>query len=120
MHELSLVHNIIEMVSSHPGVGRASDIRKIRLRLGEAAGVEAVSLEFGFRCLTAGTPLEPASLEIERVPYTVACRRCGATNRADPVLTLCPACGNRDVDVIAGCELDVVSIEVESTGEEIA
>ncbi len=120
MHELSAARNIVDIVTSHLPGAQGSRVRKIRLRLGEAAGVEAGSLEFGFRCLTAGTSLEPASLEIERVPYTVACRRCGATNRADPALMLCPACESVDVRVIAGCELDVVSIEVENTGEEIA
>jgi hydrogenase nickel incorporation protein HypA/HybF len=120
MHELSLVRNIIESVSTHPGMDGESRVRKILLRVGEAAGVETTALEFGFRCLSAGTPLEAAFLEIEKVPFTVACRHCGATNRTDPVMNYCPACGNRDVEVLGGCELDIISIEVESAGEEAA
>ncbi len=120
MHELSIVRNIIEMVSALPELGGGAAVRTIRLRVGEAAGVEPGSLEFCFRCLVAGTPLGPASLEIERVPFGLTCGRCEAAGQAEPPLMQCPACGSTDVEVRSGCELDLVSIEVDGGEGDIA
>lgn len=120
MHELSVANSIVEIVTSHPSAITASRVRRIRLRIGEASGVAAASLELCFRGLTEGTKLAGAGLDIESVPFALSCRSCGAKRRADPALMLCPACGSTEVQAAAGYELDVLSIDIEREKEDSA
>jgi hydrogenase nickel incorporation protein HypA/HybF len=52
------------------------------------------------------------------VPAAGCCRACGIESRLDGFPLVCRACGSADVDVIAGEELLVESLDVEE--EEVA
>jgi hydrogenase nickel incorporation protein HypA/HybF len=68
MHELGLAWNILEIVGQAVPSGRAGDVRDVRVRVGESAGVVADSLAFCFDAIVIGTPWRSARLAIERVP----------------------------------------------------
>jgi hydrogenase nickel incorporation protein HypA/HybF len=68
MHELGLAESILDIVRDHVPPGREAAVRRVRVRIGEFAGVLPDSLAFCFGAITAGTPFVDASLEIERVP----------------------------------------------------
>lgn len=68
MHELGLALNIVDIVQQHVPAIRASDVRDVRVRVGEFAGVLPDSLEFCFSAIVAGTPWQRARLAIEPVP----------------------------------------------------
>jgi hydrogenase nickel incorporation protein HypA/HybF len=117
MHELSIAQSIVEIVGSYVPPGEQEHVRKITVRIGTMAGVVPDSLEFCFAAITHHTPLADAVMEIEHVPFTVACHACGVTSETEPGLALCPHCGSLDTDVKSGTELHVVSIDVnEATG----
>jgi len=67
MHELGLAAGIFDLVREHVPAGRAAAVRRVRIRVGEFAGVLPESLVFCFGALTQGTPYGQASLDVERV-----------------------------------------------------
>ncbi len=112
MHELSIANNILEIVQQHVQPELLPSVRSIRLKVGDQAGVVVDSLEFSFSALTADSPLRSAHLEVERVPFTITCRDCGATSVSDAGLVTCPKCDSTRTTVLSGTELRVVDIEL--------
>lgn len=64
MHELAVMRFLVEAVQESVPSGR---IRALHLLVGEASGCEPGPLVFSFEVATAGTRLEGAALEVERV-----------------------------------------------------
>ncbi len=108
MHELAIAESVVDAV-----LGRTGDrkVTVVRLKVGRLAGVVADSVRFCFELVTTGTTLEGAVLEIEEPPGQAHCRACGQDFRLDDLIPFC-ACGSAEVDVVAGCELLVASVEV--------
>jgi hydrogenase nickel incorporation protein HypA/HybF len=110
MHELSLARAVIDTAERHAGGRR---VLLVRLRLGELRQVVPDSLAFYFEHVAKGTLCEGAVLEHEVVAANLACGRCGASWRLDAASFRCPQCGAADVEIEAGNEFEVESIEVE-------
>ncbi len=113
MHEASLAANIIDMVcreAEEHGPGR---VVKIRLRLGEASHVVAESLRFAFDVISKDTNAEGAQLELERVPLRARCRHCGAESGIAEDRWVCASCGEAELDIISGMEMEVDSFDME-------
>jgi hydrogenase nickel incorporation protein HypA/HybF len=108
MHELSIAESVVEAVTERTG---DAHIRAVRLEVGQLAGVLADSLRFCFDVATDGTPLAGALLDISEPPGQAHCSSCGADFAVDDLILLCP-CGSADVQVIAGQELKILSVEV--------
>lgn len=86
----------------------------VTLHLGVASGAVPEALRFAWDVATAGSALAGSRLDVVRVPLSISCRDCGATGEApDPIRVRCTACGGRGVDVVAGTELEIASVEVE-------
>ena len=104
MHELALTESLVDRVADAHGrpPGHA-----VHVRVGLLSGVVPEAMEFCFDVVTAGGPLDGATLVVERVPGRIACRalRGGV---ARPTATCCRSagCGSADVEVVAGRELD--------------
>ena len=65
MHERAVMQFLVEAVEESVPSGR---IRALRLQIGDGSGCEPGPLVFCFEVATAGTRLEGATLEVERVP----------------------------------------------------
>jgi hydrogenase nickel insertion protein HypA len=115
MHELSLAQNILEIVEQYVPREQSRSVKSIKLRLGEMSGIVSDSLEFCFSAIIAETPMSNALLEIERVPFTLACRTCKNSFASEAGVVLCPECGGYDTDVVSGTEMQVVEIELRET-----
>jgi len=108
MHELAIAESLVAAVLEHSDQ-RA--VTTVRIRVGTLSGVVADALDFAFEVATAGTPLEGATLEIEQPTGRASCRTCGADFLLPDLILLCP-CGSADVEVRAGRELTLSSVEV--------
>jgi hydrogenase nickel incorporation protein HypA/HybF len=109
MHELSIATAVLDIAQRH-AEGRR--VTAVRLRVGALRQVVPSSLAFAWEVLTREGPCAGAVLEQEPVPALARCPACGDERALDEPLLGCPACGGR-VEVLAGDELEVESIEVE-------
>lgn len=110
MHELSLCEGIYAIVD------RASDgrrVEQIHLRVGRLRQVVPQTLVHCWGLLTESTELAGSQLTIEDVPIRLRCMACGEVTQVGASLDLtCAACGNVQVEVVAGEELMVTSLEL--------
>ncbi|MCA9796978.1 MAG: hydrogenase maturation nickel metallochaperone HypA, partial [Candidatus Eremiobacteraeota bacterium] len=81
MHELSIAHSIVEIVSEVAEREGASRILSIHLRIGALTAVVEEALRFSFEFAAASTPAAEARLEVETVPVTIFCDACQAEHQ---------------------------------------
>ncbi len=117
MHELSLVASIFEVVEKAAREHHAKAVTKVKIRVGELAGVVPDLLQSAFESYRKGTIAEGATLEVEYVPLKFRCKSCGGDLSAERPGEPCGKCGARNVEIVEGRELVVDSIEMEIGGE---
>lgn len=108
MHELSITQDIVDAVAARTG---GAAVKSVRLEIGKLSGVVADSVRFCFEVICAGTALEGATLDITESPGRARCHDCGGEFRLDDLILLCP-CGSANVEVLAGRQLRINSVEV--------
>ena len=113
MHELAITQDMLELVLEQAKKAGAGEVGKINLVIGEMCGVVGESMQFYFNFLSKGTIAEGATLAFTMVPPTAQCRGCGKVFEFGEFDWTCPDCGGISLEVIAGKELHVESIEVE-------
>jgi hydrogenase nickel incorporation protein HypA/HybF len=111
MHEYSIVTSLIATAEARAREHGATAIHRLALRIGELSGVEADLLSSAFELARTGTLCADASLEVERVPVTWACRACGTPISPGAVLR-CPACG-APARLVSGDEIVLAQMELE-------
>jgi len=112
MHELAIADAVVQICCEH---AQGRRVTKVEVKIGHLRQVVPDSLAFAFELVAGGTPVEGAQLEIEHVPARVACSSCGSETEIDWFPLACAACGGLDVEVIAGEECHVESLELEGT-----
>ena len=110
MHELSLAESIVAIANRH-AAGRR--VEAVHVQVGHLRQVVPSALEFAFELLAGGTALDGARLVIEPVPAAGVCRACGAETVLERFPLACSACGGLDVEITAGEELLLDSLELE-------
>jgi hydrogenase nickel incorporation protein HypA/HybF len=113
MHELSITQNMLDIVLDYAKKNKAVRVGKINLVIGALTGYVADSVQFYFDLLSKGTLAEGAVLEFTAVSARGKCRACGASFALKEFEWLCPDCQSQEIDIIAGRELFVESIEVD-------
>jgi hydrogenase nickel incorporation protein HypA/HybF len=109
MHEMSITMSIVEEITSKLGDAR---VVSVRLEIGRLSGVVVDSIRFCFDLATEGTTLAGARLVVDEPSGRARCLVCGTEFAVDDYIVLCPACDSSTVDVLAGRELRIVSVEV--------
>jgi hydrogenase nickel incorporation protein HypA/HybF len=117
VHELSIAEAIVAIAERHAG-GRT--VTKVEVRVGHLRQVVPAALEFAFELVRQGTVLDGAELELEQVPARGRCRDCGVETTMAGFPLACSACGGVDVELLAGEELQVESLELEESEETMA
>ena len=110
MHELSLADAVVAIAREH---ARGRRVSAVDVRVGRLRQVVPEALEFAFELVAAGTEVESAELRVEHVPVRVRCARCAALSEAPEFPLACAECRSVDVEVVAGDELLVESLELE-------
>lgn len=88
-------------------------VTKVRVQVGHLRQVVPSALEFSFGLVAAGTPLEGAELEMEEVPVSARCGGCGGRSEIPGFPLQCRACGSSELEILAGEELLVESLDLE-------
>jgi hydrogenase nickel incorporation protein HypA/HybF len=115
MHELSLAGSIVETVNRH-GAGRK--VTGVQMRIGTMRQVVPASLEFYFVICSKDTLCEGADFQQEIILAKLRCKDCSTEWELEIPDFRCPSCASIEVDVLAGSEFEVESIDVEEKAED--
>jgi hydrogenase nickel incorporation protein HypA/HybF len=108
MHELSITQSVADAACER-AAGRR--VHRVTVQVGALTAVVPEAMQFCFGLVTDGTALAGAELTIERCAAAAHCRECGLDFAPPDLILLCP-CGSADVEVTAGRELQILSMEV--------
>jgi hydrogenase nickel incorporation protein HypA/HybF len=111
MHELSITRNVVAIVAE-----RAAGLRvtRVRLQIGSLSAILPDAIRFCFEICAADTPLAGARLEIDEIAGRGLCDDCGFDTALNVPVGRCPGCGAGHLRLIAGQELNIKEMEVES------
>lgn len=112
MHELAIAQSIFDTVLREKRTRQLDAVDTVGLRIGVLSDVLPDALTFSFEAICRDSELGDCRLDIESVPLTLTCKRCGLSSTTDEVTFLCPSCGDPSVRVDGGFELDIAYIEV--------
>jgi hydrogenase nickel incorporation protein HypA/HybF len=111
MHELGITRNIVAIVSDR---AHGHAVLRVTLEVGRLSGMFPEAIRFCFDVCSKATPLEGAALHIIDIEGRGHCDACGA----EPVMTAplgrCPICREPRLRIVAGTELKIKDMEVES------
>ncbi len=113
MHELAITQSMFDIVLKQAEQVQAKRVTKINLVIGEMTGVVSESVQFYLDFLTKNTIAEGAKVSIKMVPPKAQCRNCNQMFELKESDWACPNCKGSSVEIIAGKELFVESIEVD-------
>jgi len=113
MHELAITQNVLDIVLEQAEKHNASKITKINLVVGEMSGVVDECVRFYFEFLSKDTIASGATLSFERIPIKAHCNGCDTTFPLAEFHWICPNCQGGNIEVVAGRELYIDSMELE-------
>jgi len=108
MHEMAITQSVVDAVCEH-AAGRR--VHSVRVQVGALCGVVPDAMEFCFGLASEGTVADGASLNLDIQPASAHCRTCNDEFAMSDLILLCP-CGSADVEVLAGRDLKILSMEV--------
>ena len=108
MHEMAITQSVVDAVCEH-AAGRR--VHSVKLEVGALCAVVPGSMQFCFELATEGTIADGARLDVNVQPGAACCRTCGQSFALPDLILLCP-CGSADVEVVAGRDLKILSMEV--------
>ncbi|RJQ72389.1 MAG: hydrogenase maturation nickel metallochaperone HypA [Desulfobacteraceae bacterium] len=113
MHEMGIAMEILRIVQDAiPADMIGARIRRINLKVGRMSAVVPESLRFCFTVAADKTNAAGAELAIEEIAVLLRCDDCTREWTVDAPDFVCPTCGRGEVKMLAGRELDIVSIEI--------
>lgn len=114
MHEMGIALEIVEVAKSAlPADIENPRVEQINLKVGRLSGVVADYLTFCLEVAVKDTPLEGAVVHIDEVPIVAGCRNCHHEWEAEDMVSVCPACGSANLEILSGRELNVISLDIE-------
>ncbi|MBE9512797.1 MAG: hydrogenase maturation nickel metallochaperone HypA [Chloroflexi bacterium] len=113
MHELAITQSMLDIVLEQAEKARAKKVSNINLTVGELSGFVEECVQFYFGFLAKETLAEGATLSFTSVPARARCQDCHKTFKLKEFDWTCPHCGGNNIEITAGKELFVESIEVE-------
>jgi len=111
MHEVSIIQNVIKIVTDKVIENKLTKVNKVSLKIGELSGLMPQCLNFAFEICIKDTLLEGSTLEIEKVSALAECTECKKQFPIDHFNKLCPCCNKFCSSIISGYELYVNTIE---------
>jgi hydrogenase nickel incorporation protein HypA/HybF len=115
MHELAIAQSIVEAVEAKASECDATQVKAVRLKIGEASGVVTDSLTFCFEMLANLDPtLAGAQLLIDTMPHRAHCQYCAREFSVTNFVAQCPTCKEWSNEIVSGTELQIVEMEFET------
>lgn len=119
MHEFSLIQGVIDSVTPVAREHGARKVTAIALDIGRLTEVDRECMDFAFSAITDGDALfDGAELTMNFIEPRSKCLDCGLEFEHDRFHRRCPTCGSDVTSIVAGRELNVASMEIESPDED--
>jgi hydrogenase nickel incorporation protein HypA/HybF len=112
MHEYSIVQALLDRVDQEVRTHGATRIHRVRVSIGELAGVEVDLLRTAYETVRHRTACHDADLEVRQVEARWECSRCRAPVRRGAALQ-CATCGAA-ARLASGDEIMLDQIEMEA------
>ena len=113
VHELSVTQQILNIALEKAKAAGGTRITRINLVIGDMSSIIDDCVQFYFDFLSQDSIARGATLCFDRIPMQVRCRHCGISFTPDGASWSCPQCHQWDVEIVAGKEFYLDSIEVE-------
>ena len=113
VHELAVTQRVLDIALEKAEEAHATRVTRINLVIGEMSSVVDDSVQFYFDFLSEDSIASGAILTFERIPAQLRCRQCGHSFTPGKPPWNCPECNQWNVEILAGQELYIDSIEVE-------
>ena len=114
MHELSICSSIAD-IARRRADGRT--ITVINVRVGQLRQIVPDTLIYCWSLISEETALAGSRIVVESVPARIRCRSCQHTaDVGDLPVFACAACGGIDVEIVAGEEFLITSLELVEEG----
>ncbi len=117
MHERSLVQTLIEQIDDELRQRGLKHLEEVRLEVGEFAGVEPQLMQLAFADLATDHWSQPVRLVWETKPLTARCQNCFQEFRVVRFRFRCPLCDHRQVEIVGGEGIRLVSLRAEKTSD---
>lgn len=114
MHELTLAENIIQLVEHTAGEERATRVKTVIVEIGRLSLVDVDALNFAFEVVSRAGCAAGAALRIVDIEGLGVCEDCQATTSMNEVTSACASCGGHRLKVVAGQEMRVKGIEIDT------
>ena len=112
MHEFSLAADLLNVARDEARRHNLASIDRITVRIGGLSGVCIDPLEFAFSFLRKEDPMtEKTGMVIEQVQGRGVCSTCGEEIELEHIFLYCPKCNTPTVEITAGKEFLILSIE---------
>jgi hydrogenase nickel incorporation protein HypA/HybF len=108
MHEMAITQSVVDAVCEH-AAGRR--VHSVRLEVGALCAIVPDAMRFCFDLATEGTVADGARLDLDVRTAVARCRTCRSDFALRDMILLCP-CGSADVEVLAGRDMRILSMEV--------
>ena len=113
MHELSITQSILSIALEKARQAEATRICRINVVTGELSGIVDECVETYFNIIRKDTIAAGASLLFRHPKTELRCRKCATVFSPVDMNWACPSCSEEAVEIVAGRECYVESIEVE-------
>jgi len=104
---------MLDLVLEQAEKAGAREVGGINVVIGEMTGIVEECVKFYFDFLSKETLAEGAALSFTVVPTMAQCRGCDSLFELKEFDWACPYCQGNNMEIVAGKELFVESIEVE-------
>lgn len=119
MHELGIMTGVLDAAEKAAREAGATKLLKVSLSIGEMTEAIEDALVFAWEALTADDPYaKDAELSVNMIRPKSRCLDCGAVFEHDRFHMFCPECDSFALELLAGRELQIDSIEVDLPDEE--
>jgi hydrogenase nickel incorporation protein HypA/HybF len=114
VHELSLIHSLLDIVEDYATRHRFKRVRSLNLSFGRLSCLDPQALKFAFDIESAGTKAEGAALIFDVRPARLTCLACNREVEVEQWTATCPLCQGAEVLLTGGTEeLKLVEMDVD-------
>jgi len=113
MHESSLGKQLLNAILAKAGEAGATRVLRATGWIAETESLDPDAIAFHFEAHARGTAADGAKLQLDLRWVEARCGACGDVYKPEHHLTLCPACGSTEAELLGDTGVAIESIEVE-------